>query len=106
MTLAGPFLLYWVNVGALYYTIYYEPTASKSTFASNTDAAPWFYGYTGLSVFNSVVSALTVSQISLYYDGLVEDLALETDSSDVFSENSGSGTGSASTEDEGIIIIF
>ena len=106
MTLAGPFLLYWVNIGALYYTIYHDPTASKSTFASTTDAAPWFYGYAGLSVFNSVVSALTVSQINLYYEELVADQALETDSSDIFSEKSGSDNGSASTQDAGGVVAF
>lgn len=72
LTLIGPFIAYWANAGAMYYTFYMEPEASESTFATTSDANPYFGGYIVLSLINSVVSLLTVRDVVAYYNDRVE----------------------------------
>lgn len=71
LSLIGPFIAYWANLGAMYYAFYYEPEKSESTFDSTSDATPYFAGYLLLSVINSVISITQISGVEDYYNELV-----------------------------------
>ena len=54
----------------MYYTFVMEPTTSGSTFTDETGAYH-LYSYAGLCFVNSIVSLVTVPNITKYYDFLV-----------------------------------
>ena len=71
-TFIGPFFAYWANLIALYYTMYVQPDAAGSDFASNpSDGNLLILFYLVLSAANSAVSFLYVEQVEDYYDQLV-----------------------------------
>lgn len=77
ISLVGPFIAYWANLGAMYYAFYYAPEESESTFDSTSDATPYMVGYFLLSVINSAVSFTQVGGIEDYYEQLSIEKLLE-----------------------------
>ena len=68
LTYFGAFFAYWANLGGMYYTFYMKPTETGSTFATNSDAHPYFGTYIGLSLLNSLVTMLFVPDIVAFAD--------------------------------------
>ena len=77
LSLIGPFIAYWANLAAMYYAFYMEPEKSESTFASTSDATPYFAGYIALSLFNSAISLTQIGGLEAYYDQLFIENLLE-----------------------------
>ena len=88
----------------MYYTFYMEPEASESTFATTSEADPYFAGYILLSLINSVVSLTTVDGVVTYYNERVAQENLQ-DEKDAISDSQGGGTDTTATTDDGIIIF-
>lgn len=78
-TYFGVFGGYWFSAGALAYTFLIEPTESKSTFESNSDAYIWLFGYIGLCLFDSAITLMFVDNVVDFADkrNKADALALE-----------------------------
>ena len=87
----------------MYYTFYMEPEASESTFATTSEADPYFAGYILLSLINSVVSLTTVDDVVAYHKERVAQENLQ-DEKDAISDAQGGST-DTTTADDGIIIF-
>ena len=88
----------------MYYTFYMEPDASESTFATTTEANPYFAGYILLSVINSIVSLTTVNGVVAYYNERVAQENLQEEKAEI-SDSQGGETDTTTSADDGIIIF-
>ena len=103
LTLTGPFIAYLANIGAMYYTFYMEPVASESTFATTDEANQYWYGYIGLSLFNSVVSLLTVPKVIAYKDERVKQEQLSESKEEISTAQDEDNDDNTTTGDDGIV---
>uniref|UniRef100_A0A7S3HXE7 Uncharacterized protein n=1 Tax=Favella ehrenbergii TaxID=182087 RepID=A0A7S3HXE7_9SPIT len=100
LTLLGSYFFYWANLGFMYYTFYSDPAGSGSKFVTTSDATPYFAGYAGLSLFDSMMSFLFVGSIQEYADRRNKADALEEARQEAI-KNAESGRGSGGSSPSG-----
>ena len=81
-----------------------EPVTSESTFATTSDANPYFGGYIILSLINSFISLTTVNDVVAYYNERVSQENLQADKAAI-SDSQGGETDTEPTNQDGIIVF-